>query len=221
MNNKLAKRLLASALFALLPAVHADEPTSIWLAFDTPTTELSDTLKTKTNVELRFPDMDSLGYVRFCQKFNFKLNEKWTLGTHPVFENSKSGDEWKYTYRLDMELNPAKIKLGDKGPSLSMRNRWELRWKEGKGSEIFHRIRQRSILSWDLENSVFSSYKVGNEIFFEEDKGKVTANRFYPLMLSTKHGETKASYYLMYQSKRAGTTSNWSGEYILGASYGF
>lgn len=215
------KTLLALASVASLPLIaHADDFSAAWLTVNSSTQELSDTFSTKSHLELRFPDAEEFGYIRFSQKFYTKLGSGWKLGTHPVFENSKKGDDWNHTLRLDLELNPKKFTLGEKGPSISMRNRWELRWKEGKGSEIFHRIRHQTKATWKIENGPFTSYSAANEIFFEEDKGKLSMNRFYPVMLGTKHGDkVKASYYLLYQSKRTGTTSDWNSGYFLGASF--
>lgn len=213
---------LLPALTLALAALQASEPTAFWLSLDAPTFEPSPSFSTKTNLELRFPEFEELSYYRLSQKLYFPLNQRWTLGAHPAFENSKSGDEWRHTYRLEMELNPAKIQLGSKGPTLDFRNRWELRWKEGQGSRVFHRLRQRTRLHWALPNGPFSSYGIGNELFYEEDKGKITANRLYPAILRAKHGpDLSASYYLLYESKRSGSSSNWNGAYILGASFSF
>lgn len=220
MHYRKLTSLLAIACIATI--AKADDFGDSWLTINTPNIELSDSVSTKSHLEFRFPDSDTFGYYRFSQKVYTKLGDKWKLGTHPVFENSKSGDNWKHTYRLDLELNPGKFKLSENGPTISMRNRWELRWKEGKGSEIFHRIRQSTKASWKVDLGPFSSYTVGNEVFFEEDKGKISMNRFYPVMLGTKIADkVKATYYLLYQSKRAGTSSDWSGAYILGASLSF
>ncbi len=215
------KSLLAFASICLLPlAAYASDTPDLWITANGASQDIGDNIKTKTQVELRLPDFEEIGYFKLSQKFTTKLSEKWSLGTHPVFESSKKGDDWSNTYRLDLELNPTKFTLGENGPSISMRNRWELRWKEGKGSEIFHRIRQQTKATWKLEGGPFSSYSLANEIFYEEDKSEFTVNRFYPVMLGTKHADkVKASYYLLYQSKRVGTTSEWDGSFILGASF--
>lgn len=221
MKSKLlrATSIALAAIFACTLA--SGEDSSIWLAFNTPKKEISDNWSTKTNFEFRIPDASELTYYRVGQKFATKLPSDWTFGTALAFENSKKASDWNHTFRLEFEMNPKKFSLGENGPDLSMRNRWELRWKEGKGSEIFHRVRHQSKITWKLSNGPFSSFGIGDELFFEEDKGKITANRFYPVLLSTSHGEVKGSYFLMYQSKRSGTSSDWSGEYILGAGYSF
>ncbi|MBC2608190.1 DUF2490 domain-containing protein [Pelagicoccus albus] len=215
------KTIFASLGIILASAsVNADDFGDVWFTGNSASIDLSDTLSTKSHLELRLPDAEEIGYVRFSQKFYTKLDNGWKLGTHPTFENSKKGDDWNSTYRFDVELNPAKFKVAEKGPSISMRNRWELRWKEGKGSELFHRIRQQTKATWSVDLGPFKSYSIANEAFYEVDKSKLTINRFYPIMLGTKHAEkVKASYYLLYQSKRSGTTSDWNGSFILGASY--
>lgn len=215
------KRFFALAALASIPSlVQADDFSAAWITANSASQNLSDSISTKSHLELRFPDAEEFGYIRFSQKFYTKLGGEWKLGTHPVFENSKKGDDWNSTVRLDLELNPGKIKVGNDGPTISMRNRWELRWKEGKGSEVFHRVRQQVKASWKADLGIFSSYSLANEFFFEEDKSKITMHRFYPIMLGTKHGDkVKASYYLLYQNKRSGTSSDWNGAYILGASF--
>lgn len=216
--------IIASIAFiAIASAVHAgDDLSSFWLALNSPKSKLNDTFATKTHAELRFSDFETLGYYRLSQKFYTNLNSNWTLGSHPVFENSKKGDHWNHTLRLDLELNPKKIALGENGPTLNLRNRWELRWKEGKGSEIFHRIRQHTKLSWKLSSGPFGTYAIGNEVFYETDKERLTINRFYPAILGANIGENiKGSFYLLYQSKRVGQSDDWNGEYILGTGLSF
>ncbi|EDY80458.1 hypothetical protein VDG1235_72 [Verrucomicrobiia bacterium DG1235] len=222
MQKKLLTILSILTAIFVSQVARADDWGDLWTTLNSGTTNLSDTFSTKSHLELRLPDTEEVGYVRFSQKFYTKLAKGWKLGSHPVFENSKKGDDWNHTFRLDLELNPGKFKLGEKGPSISMRNRWELRWKEGKGSEIFHRIRQQTKATWKIDAGPFKSYSIANELFFEEDKGKLTINRFYPIQLGSKLNEKiKATYYLLYQSKRAGTSSNWNGAYILGTSLSF
>ncbi len=214
--------LIYIATICLLPlAAYCEDGPDLWLTVNGPSQEIGEQTKTKTQVAIRFPEFGELSYFYLSQKFTTKLSEKWSLGTHPVFETTKKGDDWSNTYRLDLELNPAKFTLGDNGPTISMRNRWELRWKEGKGSEIFHRIRHSSKASWKIDAGPFTSFTIGDEIFFEEDKGKVTRNRFYPVILGSKLGDHKINYYLLYQSDRKGTSADWNGRYVLGSSFSF
>lgn len=221
MKTAINRAILLTLSTFLASSLFASEDTAVWLAFNTPKYELSEDWSTKTNFEFRIPDANELTYYRVAQKFATKLPSDWTFGTNLTFENSKKATSWDHTFRLEFEMNPKKLSLGKNGPDLSMRNRWELRWKEGKGSEIFHRVRHQSKITWKLSQGPFTSYGIGDELFYEEDKGKITANRFYPVLLSANHGEVKGSYFLMYQSKRSGTSADWNGEYILGAGYSF
>lgn len=216
------KSLISIAALCFLPlAAFSDTGPDFWLTVNTPSIELGEKTSTKTQVSLRFPEFDDFHYFYLSQKFTTKLGEKWSLGTHPVFETSKKAGDWSNTLRLDLELNPAKFNLGENGPSISMRNRWELRWKEGKGSTVFHRIRHSSKATWKIEAGPFTSFSIGDEVFYEEDKEKITRNRFYPVMLGSKVGDTKVNYYLLYQSDRAGTSDDWNGRYVLGTSLSF
>lgn len=214
-------RILIIAIGLLALSAQAEEGPDLWFTIIGPSFEVRDDTNTKTQVGLRFPEAEELSYYYVAQKFNTTLNENWSLGTHPFFEASKSGDDWNNTYRLDLELNPSKFTLGKYGPIISMRNRWEFLWKDGKGSQIFHRIRQLSSASWKLDMGPFTSYAIGNEIFFEEDKGKITMNRFYPITLGSNIGQQKIAYYLLYQSKRTGTSDDWNGRYIIGSTLSF
>ncbi len=213
--------LFIATLSVLSLSGFSDTGPDLWLTVNGPSQEIGDNTKTKTQVSIRFPEFDELSYFYLSQKFTTKLNDKWSLGTHPVFETSKKGDDWNNTYRLDLELNPSKFQVGDNGPTISMRNRWELRWKEGKGSEIFHRVRHSSKATWKIDAGPFNSFTVGDEIFYEDHKGKITRNRFYPAILGSKLGGHKISYYLLYQSDRAGTSDDWNGRYVLGTSLSF
>lgn len=213
--------LLLSALSVLSLTAYSETGPDLWLTVNGPAQEIGSDTKTKTQVSIRFPEFDELNYFYLAQKFTTKLNDKWSLGTHPVFEMAKKGDDWNNTYRLDLELNPSKFQVGDNGPTISMRNRWELRWKEGEGSTIFHRIRHSSKATWKIDAGPFTSFTVGDEIFYEDHKGKITRNRFYPAMLGSKLAGHKVSYYLLYQSDRVGTSDDWNGKYVLGTSLSF
>lgn len=216
--------LLSLIILSALQCLRAEDPAEIWFSLDSFSIGLSEDWKTKTNFEARLPEAEFLAYLRLCQKFNYKLDDTWTLGTHPVLERSRSSSQSPYrdTYRLDLEANP-KLKLGDT-VTLSLRNRWELRWKEGKGDEIFHRARQQTQISWKLPRDfpLISSYAIANEVFYELDKSKITANRFYPLSVKLR-GELSLSpsLYYMYQSKRRGLTSDWNGAHVFGLKTSF
>lgn len=214
--------LIFFATICLLPfAAQSEEGPDLWLTVNSPSYEISDKTKSKTQLSVRFPEFNEFAYFYISQKITTKLNDHWSLGTHPVFETTKKGTSWSNTYRIDLELNPSKFEIGPNGPTISMRNRWELRWKEGQGSEIFHRLRHSTQASWKIDLGPFTSFTLGDEIFFEEDKGKITRNRFYPVILGSKFGENKLSYYLLYQSDRVGTSDNWNGRYVLGTSLSY
>lgn len=195
-----------------------------WLTVNSSDFEITENIKTRAHGEFRFPEAEYMSYFRLSQKFYTKLSKNWTLGTHPTIEGSRlrGSSDWKNTYRLDLELNPKKMKLGENGPTLSLRNRWEVRWKEGKGSEVFNRIRQYSKVSWKTGNNVVNSYAVANEIFYEVDKSMITMNRFYPVVLGVPIMEgVSSSFYFLYQTKRVGTSDSWNETYIGGVSLKF
>lgn len=213
--------LLLATLSSLTYSGFSDTGPDLWLTVNGPAQKIGDNTSTKSQLSIRFPEFDDLNYFYFAQKFTTKLNDKWSLGTHPVFEIAKKGDDWNNTYRLDLELNPSKFTLGENGPTIAMRNRWELRWREGEGSEIFHRIRHSSKATWKIDAGPFTSFSIGDEIFYEDHKGKITRNRFYPAIFDSKLGQRKISYYLLYQSDRAGTSDDWNGRYVLGSTLSF
>jgi len=201
-----------------------EEMEEFWLTIKTPTIKLGDITKTKSYFHFQFRDFDNLNYFRIGQKFSHKISDNWTLATNPLLEESRAigSSKWKYTYRLELELNPSKIKLGENGPTWSTRNRWELRWKEGKGSEIFHRLRHESKLTWKLDGKTFSAYSLGAEVFYETDKGMITGWYVYPAMLETKmFNKVPTVFYLNYNPKRVGTTDEWTHTYIAGIDMSF
>ncbi len=202
----------------------AQEYEELWLTVKTPTLKLSDITKTKSYFHFQLRDGDNLNYFRVGQQFSHKLSDSWTLATNPLYEGSRNigSSDWKRTYRLELELNPSKIKLGENGPSWSLRNRWELRWKEGKGSEIFHRLRHFSKLTWDIDGKTINSFSVGAEVFYETDKGMITGYYFYPAMIGTKlFKKVPTTFYLLSNPKRIGTSNEWTDTYILGMDLSF
>ncbi len=203
--------------FLLLPFISNAATSSFWLTLDSASKQLGP-VQTKFHSEFRFNDFEEFSYFRLSPKFYWKLNDTWKLGTHPVIEGTNKNSNWANTYRFDIELNPKSIKLSE-GGTYSMRNRWEFRWKENKGHELFHRIRHFSKLTWKFSDSNrwFKSYSIGDELFYELDKSKVTMNRFYPIALGLKNDSAISStIYYMYQTKRSGVSSTWNTRHIIG-----
>lgn len=216
-------RLLAP--FWLLPlllvaTVRGMEPGEFWTAFNA-TEFKKNGWETRTHAELRFPELDYLSYTRLSQKFFYKATADFTLGVHPVWERSRSNAhaEWKDTWRLDLEANYA-FKFGDF--SIKTRNRYEVRRKEGKGSEAFDRFRQYTTVSYPVHwFEGMTSLGLGNEVFVEFDETRITINRFYPLQVGFKVNDVKLSVYAMYQIKRVGLSDDWRENWIVGTSTSF
>lgn len=208
-------------VLALAPfARAADDWGDLWLTFNSASIGLTEAVDTRSEFEVRLTDTEKAEYVRFSQKFFTRLDAGWQLGTHPVIENLKNRRGWNATYRLDLELNPPKFTPIKNGPTIGLMNRWEMRWREGQGDEIFNRIHQKTTATWKIKAGPFTSYAIANSVFYETDKGIVTMDRIFPVMLGVNHGEKlRASYYLLYQAKRTSSASDWSGAYILGASF--
>lgn len=224
MKSNLVLCLLVAGFLCGVSATRASDGFEYRFALNTPVWELGNATESRTNFEARLPEFEFLSYYRVSQKFHTAVFGDWKLGTSPVLERGRgrSGGDWSNTYRLDLELNPPKVSLGANGPTLGLRNRWELRWREGSGSERFDRIRQQISLSWDLADGFFESYGVANEVFYEIDKDLVTMNRFYPVMLKTgKLGDFSSSFYLMHQSGRSSAAAGWRGTVVLGAGISF
>ena len=215
---------VAALAFFIVSAFCVNASEQYWVTLNSSDWQVIEGIKSRSHAEFRFPEAEEWTYFRFSQKFYTKLNKTWTFGAHPTIEGSRSNDssDWANTYRLDLELNPAKFKLGENGPTVSMRNRWEVRWKEGHGSEVFDRIRQYTTVTWNLKNPHVKFYRIGNEVFYEVDKSLVTINRFYPVMLGIPIFESvSTSFYYMYQTKRAGTSDDWSETHVFGTSINF
>lgn len=205
-------------------SLQADDYEEFWLTLKSPTIKMGDYTTTKSYFHFQFRDGDNFNYFRVGQKFSHKIGENWSLSTNPLLEGSRSigKSAWKRTYRLELELNPNKVKLGENGPTWSMRNRWELRWKQGYGSEIFHRLRSENKLTWKIDSKTFDSYALGWEIFYETDKGMITGHYLYPAIVGTKlFSKIPTKFYLLYNPKRIGTTDDWSNTYIAGMDLSF
>jgi len=207
---------------AFLTPLHALQEEEIWTTFNL-TEFKSDHFETRSHLELRFPELEYLSYYRLSQKFYIPTNTPFTFGIHPVVESGRksANGEWSDTYRLDLEANFG-FKLGE--VSVKTRNRYEVRRKEGRGSEAFDRVRQYTTLSYPADwLPGMSSIGIGNEVFVEFDDTRITVNRFYPLRVTFKAAGGKVTPYLLYQTKRSGNTDNWSEGWILGtsASYSF
>lgn len=221
-HNKLVR--IGSLILFIVPILSLTATEQYWVTLNSSDWQVTEEIKSRSHAEFRFPEAQEWTYFRFSQKFYTKLSKNWTVGVHPAIEGSRSTDssDFANTYRIDLELNPAKFKLGENGPTVSMRNRWEVRWKEGYGSEVFDRIRQYTTITWDLKNPHLKFYRIGNEVFYEVDKSLITLNRFYPIMLGIPlFDSVSTSFYYMYQTKRSGTSNDWSETHVLGTSIKF
>jgi|GEM_PF-1976415 len=212
-------KYLGVALLSLvsLTTLRAETDSAYWFAISAPKFEYSNA-KAYFTTEFRSTEFDRVDYYYMAFKNHWKLNDSWTLGTTPVWERSRSGDGWKDKYRFDLELNPAKFKLWEDGPTVGLLNRWEFALKEGKGHKVYHRIRLGQTLSWKLnQDSWLTGYSISNHVFYELDKEKWTMVRFYPASLTLKANSAfTPSIYYMYQYKRAGTSGDWNGTHVFG-----
>lgn len=205
------------AALALTTSLRAIEPGEFWTTFNLSEYK-SGAFETRSHAEFRFPELEWWSYMRLSQKFYYKLDNGITLGLHPTYEQSRKSDggDWSETYRLDLEANYG-FKVGDF--SIKTRNRYEVRRKEGKGSEAFDRLRQYTTVSYPAKwLPGMSSIGIGNEVFVEFDDTRVTLNRFYPIMVTFKALGGKISPYAMYQTKRVGSTNDWRENWVLGTS---
>lgn len=213
-------KFAAGLLLGLIaPALHAAD-TQFWTAWNVGEWK-SGNFSTKSHFENRHADDLDLIYVRYSQKFNYKLDDVWSLGLHPVYETSRGSDDWKDTYRLDLEAT-TKLKLTDR-LGLKLRHRYEVRRKEGKGSEAMDRVRQQVALSYKANwLPSMTSIGIANEWFYEIDKERITLDRFYPIQIGFQPSDSfKTTVYYLYQSKRQGLSDDWSGTHIIGLSSSF
>lgn len=199
-----------SALTALLLAspLQALESGEFWTTFNL--TEFNKgQWETRSHMELHFPELEYLNYVRFSQKFFYRANDALTLGLHPVVNFSRSSEEsdWAHTFRLDLEAS-YRFRVGKL--SGQTRSRYEVRRKEGSGSEAFDRFRQYTTLSYPANwLPGLTAIGVGYEAFFEFDDLRLSANRYYPIFTTFRVKDIRIRPYLMYQTKRVGKTEDW------------
>lgn len=194
-----------------------------WTSFNTQGVSLDEHWKTASHLQMRSPGLEFLQYGRFSQKFLRTVSDEWTLGAHPAieFKRGSGGDSWANDYRIEIEAT-GKFDFG-KGAALSTRSRWEFRLKDGRGGEVFHRVRQQVKATWKLEGwRSLDSYTLGNEMFYELDRGQIVTNRFFPLSVGfASSGKVKTGAWLMYFSQRSNATGAWTGSYVLGADFKF
>ncbi|MGB0372161.1 MAG: DUF2490 domain-containing protein [Opitutales bacterium] len=189
----------------------------LWMSFDFPTISKG-AFSTRTHTHWRFAEDAYVRYYRLSQKFFYKVDDTWTLGLHPVHNESRRSEngEWSHRRRLDFEANP-KFKVGNM--TVSMRNRFELRWFEGQGSELFNRARHRTALSWKGDwLPGLKSFGVSNEVFYDLDASRISGNWLMPVKLNFEPADFfKGSLgYQIASSKRG--NGDWSHKHVLALS---
>lgn len=179
---------------------------------------------TTTHTHFRFQDDGYLRYFRVSQKFSYALDEIWTVGLHPVLERSRSRTSggWSDTGRLDFELNP-RFTVG--AATVSVRNRFEVRVREGGGSRTYNRFRSNWVVNWKASwLPGMTTIGMANEIFYDFAADRWNANWFAPIVLGFSwHEDFRASVGYQITSSYRPTTDNWrhSNVLLLNGTYRF
>lgn len=171
-----------------------------------------------------FDDAKDVGFYLVSTRLKYKATKYLDLGMNYSYLNSKvnnpiaSRSEFKFHHRVELEVNPY-WNLMD-WLKLYVRNRYEFRWIEDKGSDNA-RIRQR----WQLTVPVKDKWRLKSiyasaEIFYDQPTNAFNENWITPVGGQFKVSE-KVSFdlYYMIQSKKG--THDWASNQILATVVSF
>ncbi len=210
------------ALF-LIPQARADFNNDVQYWWKTEIKEWDgDKIDVNGEVEMRFnEDVTNLFNWRLAQKLIYSPKKNLDLGIGYRFEKNGNGinDPLRRQHRLELEVNPH-FKLFN-GINLKTRNRFEFRWKEGKGAELFPRYRHKILLSSSANwLPRMEEISVANEFFYDFDADKYNQNRFYPLRAKFKlTSKISLNLYYMVLSKRDSQPGGWQHAHVIGTDF--
>ncbi len=178
--------------------------------------KLLDTQKVDVSVftEGRFYDDASEDGLHLVQpKVSYDFWPNLTLGTNYCYIGYKSGGEYRYQHRAELEINPH-FKLGSRLKFYN-RNRIEFRWIEGRGSHNT-RSRHRLGLTWPIkEHRWVKDIYCNSEFFYNWAENDYDENRTIPIGLTLKVTD-KVSLKTYYMVQSQSRNNDWHSNQILG-----
>lgn len=164
--------------------------------------------------ETRWADDASINVFRLGSARYRRALAPWlSAGGNATYIASRAAADnapWQDQARLEAEVEPRRrLPLGF---SLSNRNRFELRWLDGRGWGHY-RLRPRVEVSWT--RGAFSA-TVGDEAFIDEGPWRVSEHRFVPASASWRFRASSFALYYMRRYRRA--AGGWPADSILGTT---
>lgn len=202
-------------LFSLLPTTPAQARDDVryWSEFLFKIAE-TEHVKFSLYTEGRFyDDISEDGLHLVSPKISYDVWKYVKLGTNYTFLQFKSGGEYRYQHRAEVEINP-QFPIGAFA-KFSNRNRVEFRWIEDRGSDNT-RSRHRFRLSFPIKSiKQLSSIYIDSEFFYNWSDHRYDENRSVPMGLSFNLSKkVKLNLFYMIQARKSSTS--WSSNQILG-----
>lgn len=143
---------------------------------------------------------------------NLQLGLNYTYLNVKVFNPAAGRNEFRYHHRLELEANPH-WEIGER-VKITMRNRYEFRWIEDKGSDN-PRLRHRTNVEFPLKNILpLQSVYANSEFFYDLDDHRYNENWTVPLGLKFKiNQQTNFSIFYMIQTR---LTNTWTSSQAVG-----
>jgi len=205
---------LPLALLALLPSLLLAEGTQGWYQ-NTFWVRLDEKWSIGNDLHLR-PD-DGVGRLHtwiVSPRVRYDLNSTWQLQANLSVLETYNADEAALTdwTRFEFEVNPT-FRLSD-SLTLTLRDRFEWRWRHG--ADYSTRVRIRPQLDWTLhKEGLFRGLYANNEVFYDFTQDRFTENRLTPLGVLLRPSEhLDLRLYYLWRSTRGG--QGWRNYHGLG-----
>lgn len=122
--------------------------------------------------------------IQISEQLAYQASENWSFELHYTYINGKSvvkGSQWLWRHRAELEANYT-FNLSCKN-SIKTRNRLEIR-KEKQQPKLIYRLRQRTLFEIALDHSIFKSFSIYNEIFYDFKTHRFNQDRICPFQLT-------------------------------------
>ena len=176
--------------------------------------KLTDTWTVTVKQEQKWDDE---GFLEFLVDFGLKYqaDPRLELGLIYRQQYEKKADDWLEENR---PIAYGTFKWNRKGFALADRNRFELRFRDGRDTILRYRNKLSATGPWAFSSWSAKPY-VADEIFIDSDQGELNRNRLYLGLKAKPATHLKSELYGLWQTSDNGT--HWIDVYVVGLKVGF
>lgn len=162
-------------------------------------------------------DASFVGTRLMESKVYVDVRKHWETGVGYLYAQTRSDADrpWTDHHWLQLEANPH-WKLGEDW-QFKLRNRLEVRWREGIWEDPQYVSRHRLYVTYPAKFlPTMTSLTFSNEVFYSYTSGRLVENRFYPICANFRLSE-RLGQYTFAMVRSCEISGEWQSAWVLGA----